>query len=55
MKLMIFITPPHLHSSGSTSYTRLINLAQVETEPARGPGSGDVFFSFCGDDIGPTP
>ena len=33
---MIFIVPPHLgHSSGSTSYTRLINVARVETEPAR--------------------
>ena len=44
MKRMIFITPSHLHSSGSTSYTRLINLAQVETEPAR--GSLSVGFSI---------
>jgi hypothetical protein len=38
MKLMTSIAPPHSgHSSGSTSKTRLINIAHVEGEPARGP------------------
>jgi hypothetical protein len=42
MKLMIFICPPqHGHTSGSTSYTRLISIAQVEMALARGPRVAD--------------
>ena len=48
MKMMIFIPLLHLHSSGSTLYTRLINLAQVKTESARGPLS--VGFSMSSEE-----
>jgi hypothetical protein len=44
MKLTIFIRPPQQgHSSGSTSYTRLISIAQFEIEPGRDA----LWASFC--------
>ena len=44
MKVTIFICPlQHGHSSGSTSYTRLMSMAQVEIEPGLGPSVAEFW------------